>query len=149
MYKTLFTAAALICGIANAEQTLSIIKPDGVANHHIGEIVSKFENNGLQIKEMKMTTLTKKQAEDFYDVHRGRPFYDELTTFMSSGPVVIMVLDGNDAVAKNRAIMGATDPKKAEKGTIRAEFSKSMGENTVHGSDSVENAEKEIKFFFG
>ncbi|MBA2728860.1 MAG: nucleoside-diphosphate kinase [Parachlamydiaceae bacterium] len=130
------------------EQTLSIIKPDAVAGNHIGEIIALFEKNGLRIDALSMKQLTKQQAEDFYAVHRDRPFYKGLVDFMISGPVVILVLDGENAIAKNREIMGATDPMKAEKGTIRSNFAKSMGENAVHGSDSKEAAKTEIQFFF-
>lgn len=130
------------------QQTLSIIKPDGVANKHIGEIISRFEKNGLQIAGLKMVSLTPEQAAHFYAVHKDRPFYNNLVKMMTSGPVVLIVLEGDDAVAKNRQLMGATDPKKAEQGTIRADFAQSVTENTVHGSDSVENAEAEIRFFF-
>ena len=130
------------------EQTLSIIKPDGVERNLIGKIISKFEENGLTIKRMEMKHLTKKEAEGFYDIHRGKPFYDNLVAFMSSSPVVVMVLEGEDAVAKNRKIMGATDPAKAEEGTLRRMYAKSIDKNTVHGSDSLENAKKEIAYFF-
>lgn len=150
MLKILFTLlATLSIGIsAYAEQTLSIIKPDGVSNKHIGEIITRFENAGFHIAGMKLVHLSKERAEQFYAVHKGRPFFDDLTTFMSSGPVVVLALESDNAVAKNREMMGATDPKKAAAGTIRADFAKSMGENTVHGSDSVENAKTEIAFFF-
>lgn len=131
-----------------AEQTLSIIKPDGVANKHIGEIIARFESNGLHVAGMKMLKLNEQKAGDFYAVHKGRPFYADLVKFMSSGPVVVMVLEGDNAVARNRELMGATDPNKANAGTIRKDFSKSMSENTVHGSDSLENAKTEIEFFF-
>jgi len=130
------------------QQTLSIIKPDGVANKHIGDIINRFEKNGLQIAAIKMIKLTPEQAGKFYAVHKDRPFYNDLVKMMSSAPVVVMVLEGDDAVAKNRQLMGATDPKKATAGTIRADFSPSMTENTVHGSDSIENAKMEIEFFF-
>jgi len=130
------------------QRTLSIIKPDGVAGHHIGDIVKKFETNGLKVAAMKMTYLSSQNAGEFYAVHKSRPFYQELVQYMTSGPVVIMVLEGDDAVQKNRDLMGATDPKKADKGTIRAEFGKDIGTNTVHGSDSLENAKTEIAHFF-
>jgi nucleoside-diphosphate kinase len=130
------------------QQTLSIIKPDAVSSKHIGHIISRFEDNGLRVAAVKMTKLSKEQAEQFYAVHKERPFYTDLVEFMSSGPVVILVLKGEDAVAKNRALMGATDPSKAEKNTLRADFAQSVTKNAVHGSDSVENAEKEITFFF-
>lgn len=130
------------------QQTLSIIKPDGVANQHVGDIISRFEKNGLRIAALKMVQLSPEQASQFYAVHKDRPFFNDLVKMMSSGPVVILVLEGDDAVAKNRQLMGATDPKKADSGTIRADFSKSVTENTVHGSDSQENAKTEIDFFF-
>jgi nucleoside-diphosphate kinase len=133
---------------APKEMTLSIIKPDGVANKHVGDILSRFEKNNLQIAALKMVRLTPEQAGEFYAVHKDRPFYKDLVAMMSSGPVVLIVLEGDDAVAQNRRLMGATDPKKAEAGTLRADFAKSMTENTVHGSDSVENAKTEIAFFF-
>lgn len=130
------------------QQTLAIIKPDGVVNKHIGEIISRFEKNGLQVAAVKMIHMSPEQASEFYAVHKDRPFYKDLVKMMSSGPVVVMVLEGNNAVAKNRELIGATDPKQAEKGTIRADFGVSKTENTMHGSDSVENAELEIAFFF-
>lgn len=133
---------------AQKERTLSIIKPDAVAANHIGGVLSKFEGAGLKIVELKMVTLTKKQAEEFYEIHKERPFYPALTEFMSSGPSVVMVLEGDNAVAKAREVMGATDPKKAAPGTIRAEFAESVTRNAVHGSDSLDNAKKEIAFFF-
>lgn len=133
---------------AAQEQTLAIIKPDAVAGNHIGEILSRYEKNGLHIAALKMTRLNKQKAEAFYAVHKDRPFYKELTTFMSSGPIVVMVLDGENGVAKNRELIGATNPKEAAKGTIRADFAKSIGENAIHGSDSLENAKTEIAFFF-
>jgi nucleoside diphosphate kinase len=131
-----------------AEQTLSIIKPDAVKNHYIGSIVSRFEDEKLNIDAIKMTRLTKEQAEKFYAEHRERPFFNDLVEFMTSGPIVAIVLEGNDAIAKNRKIMGATDPKKADKGTLRADFAESMTRNAVHGSDSPEAAQREIQFFF-
>lgn len=133
---------------AAIEQTLSIIKPDAVQNNHIGEIISRFEQAGLKIAAIKMTTLSKDQAGKFYQVHRDRPFYRDLVDFMSSGPVVILVLEGNQAITKNREIMGATDPKKADKGTLRSDFAESVTRNAVHGSDSPETAKEEIQFFF-
>jgi len=131
-----------------AEQTLSIIKPDAVKANHIGAIIDRFEKNGLKVAAIKKVKLTKEDAKKFYAVHKDMPFYDDLTTFMASGPVVVMVLDGDDAVKKNRKIMGATNPAKAEEGTIRKDFAKSVQENAVHGSDSLESAASEIKFFF-
>jgi nucleoside-diphosphate kinase len=134
---------------ANAqEQTLSIIKPDAAAGNHVGAIIDLFEKNGLHIAALKMAKLTKEQASQFYAVHKDRPFYPELVNFMSSGPVVIMVLEGEGAIEKNRALMGATNPQQAAPGTIRALFAKSVGENAVHGSDAPETAKSEILFFF-
>lgn len=133
---------------AAQEQTLAIIKPDAVAANHAGEIISRYEKSGLHINAMKTARLTKQQAEKFYAVHKDRPFYKDLTTFMSSGPIVILVLDGDNSVAKNRELIGATNPKEAAKGTIRADFAKSITENAVHGSDSLDNAKTEISFFF-
>ncbi len=130
------------------EQTLSIIKPDAVGKHHIGDIISRFEKSGLQIVAAKMTHLSTKQAEGFYAVHKERPFFKDLVTFMTTGPVLIMVLEGPGAIAKNREIMGATDPKKAAPGSIRADFAKTIEENAVHGSDSPETAQFEIGYFF-
>lgn len=130
------------------ERTLSIIKPDAVAKNVIGQILSRFEKNGLKIIAMRHTRLTKEQAGEFYAVHKERPFYGELVQYMTSGPVVVLTLEGNDAVATNRKLMGATDPKKAEPGTIRADFADSISANAVHGSDSAENAAIEIKLFF-
>ncbi len=131
------------------ERTLSIIKPDGVERHLIGKIISKFEENELYPVRIEMKHLTQKEAEGFYDVHVGKPFFNELVSFMSSSPVVLMVLEGEDAVAKNRKIMGATNPANAEEGTLRRMYAKSIDKNTVHGSDSLENAKKEIAYFFG
>jgi nucleoside-diphosphate kinase len=130
------------------EQTLSIIKPDAVKKGVIGKIIDRFESNGLRIAAMKKMQLTDQTAGEFYEVHKERPFFGELVEFMTSGPVVVMVLEGENAVAKNRELMGATDPKEAEKGTIRADFAESIDANAVHGSDSLENADREIKFFF-
>jgi nucleoside-diphosphate kinase len=130
------------------ERTLSIIKPDAVAKNVIGQIYTRFENAGLKIVAAQMRHLTRAEAEGFYEVHRGRPFFNDLVNFMVSGPVMIQVLEGKDAVKKNRDLMGATDPKKAEKGTIRADFADSIDANAVHGSDSAENAAIEIKYFF-
>lgn len=130
------------------EQTLSIIKPDAVGKNHLGEIISRFEKAGLRVVGAKMKHLSQNDAEGFYAVHKERPFFKDLVSFMTTGPVFIMVLEGPNAVAKNRDIMGATDPKKAEKGTIRADLADSIDENAVHGSDSAENAKIEINFFF-
>lgn len=131
------------------EQTLSIIKPDAVKKGVIGKIIDRFESNGLRIAAAKKVQLSQKEAGQFYIVHKDRPFYGELIEFMTSGPVVVMVLEGENAIAKNRELMGATDPKKAEKGTIRADFAESIDANAVHGSDCAENAAIEIAFFFG
>ncbi|NQU65169.1 MAG: nucleoside-diphosphate kinase [SAR324 cluster bacterium] len=130
------------------ERTLSIIKPDGVKRGVIGNILNRFEAAGLKISAMRLLHMSKKEAEGFYAVHREKPFFKELTVFMSSGPVVVTVLEGDHAIAKNREIMGATNPKDADKGTIRSDFSDSVGENTVHGSDAPETAKVEIAYFF-
>lgn len=130
------------------ERTLSIIKPDGVKRNLIGKIVGKFEENGLEVVAMRQKQLSKAEAEGFYAVHRERPFFGELVEMMTSYPVVLMVLQGEGAVAKNREIMGATNPADAAPGTIRKEHALSIGENTVHGSDSLENAAIEINYFF-
>ena len=130
------------------ERTLSIIKPDAVSKNHIGDIYNRFEQAGLKVVAARMKHLTQKQAEGFYAVHKDRPFFKDLVGFMISGPVMISVLEGEDAVAKHRDIMGATDPKKAAKGTIRADFAASIDENAVHGSDSLDNAKVEISYFF-
>jgi nucleoside-diphosphate kinase len=130
------------------ERTLSIIKPDAVARNVIGEIYTRFERAGLQIVAAKMTWLARPDAEGFYAVHRERPFFKDLVEFMTSGPVMIQVLEGDNAIAKNRDLMGATDPKKAAAGTIRADFAQSIDANAVHGSDGPETAETEIEFFF-
>jgi nucleoside-diphosphate kinase len=131
------------------EQTFSIIKPDAVAKNVTGEIVSRFEKNGLRVVASKMLHLSKEQAEGFYAVHRERPFYNDLVSFMISGPVVVQVLEGEDAISKNRELMGATNPAEADPGTIRADFATTVDENAVHGSDALETAAEEIKFFFG
>ncbi len=130
------------------QRTFSIIKPDAVAKNVIGQIVSRFESNGLKVIASKMKHLSRLEAEGFYGVHRERPFFKDLVEFMISGPVVVQVLEGEDAIAKNRALMGATDPKKAEPGTIRADFAESIDANAVHGSDAPETAAVEIAFFF-
>jgi nucleoside-diphosphate kinase len=132
----------------SVERTLSIIKPDAVSKNHIGDIYARFEKAGLKIIAARMKHMTPGEAEGFYAVHKERPFFKDLVRFMTSGPVMVSVLEGNNAVAKHREIMGATDPKKAEKGTIRADFAKSIDENAVHGSDSLENARTEISYFF-
>lgn len=130
------------------EFTLSIIKPDAVAKSVIGQIYSRFENAGLTIAAAKMMHLTREQAEGFYAVHKSRPFFNDLINFMITGPVMVQVLHGDNAMAKNRDLMGATNPKEAAPGTIRADFADSIDANAVHGSDSVENAAQEIAFFF-
>ena len=130
------------------ESTLSIIKPDAVVKNVIGKIVDRFESNGLKIAAMKKVQLSQADAEAFYAVHASRPFFGDLVKFMISGPVVVMVLEGENAVLKNRELMGATNPKEAAKGTIRADFADSIDANAVHGSDSLENAKIEIDFFF-
>lgn len=130
------------------ERTLSIIKPDAVGKNHIGDIIARFEKAGLKIVAAKMIHLSKPQAEGFYAVHKERPFFKDLVGFMITGPVLIMALEGPNAIAKNRDIMGATDPKKAVPGTIRADFATSIDENSVHGSDAPETAVNEIAFFF-
>ncbi len=130
------------------EQTLSMIKPDGVARGLIGEVLGRFERAGLKIRALKLLHLSKSQALKFYEVHQERPFYDSLTTFMSSGPIVAMILEGDNAIQVNRDLMGATDYRKAAAGTIRADFAKEIEANIVHGSDSPENAANEIAFFF-
>lgn len=131
------------------ERTLSIIKPDAVAKNVIGKIYSRFEGNGLKIVAAKMKHLTREEAEGFYAVHKERPFFADLVKFMTSGPVMIQVLEGEDAVAKNRELMGATNPKEAAPGTIRADFASSIDANAVHGSDSLANAAIEVAYFFG
>ncbi len=130
------------------QQTLAIIKPDGVARKLIGPVVSKIENEGLSITAMKLIRMTKEQAKGFYKVHEGKPFYGSLTDFMSSGPCVVMVLEGEDAISRYRKLMGATDYRKADRGTIRREYATDIEKNVVHGSDSPESAEFEISYFF-
>ncbi|EOY8664112.1 nucleoside-diphosphate kinase [Campylobacter jejuni] len=130
------------------EKTLSIIKPDAVKKGVIGKILDRFESNGLRIAAMKKVQLSKEQAKNFYAVHKERPFFKDLVEFMISGPVVVSVLEGEGAVLKNRDLMGATNPKEAKAGTIRADFAESIDANAVHGSDSLENAKIEIDFFF-
>lgn len=131
------------------ERTLSIIKPDAVAKNVIGKIYSRFETNGLKIVEAKMLTLSQELAEGFYAEHKGRPFFAALVEFMTSGPVMVQVLEGENAVAKNRELMGATNPQEAAEGTIRADFASSIDANAVHGSDSPVSAAREIDYFFG
>lgn len=130
------------------ERTLSIIKPDAVAKGVIGKILDRFESNGLRVAALKKLHLSKAQAGEFYAVHKERPFFKDLVEFMTSGPVVVSVLEGDNAVAKNRELMGATNPKEAKAGTIRADFAQSIDANAVHGSDSLDNAKIEIEFFF-
>ena len=131
------------------EQTLSIIKPDAVSKNVIGEIYTRFEKANLKIIKAMMVHLTQEEAEGFYAVHKERPFFNDLVTFMTSGPVMIQALEGDNAVLKNRELMGATNPKEADTGTIRADFADSIDANAVHGSDSLENAKIEIDYFFG
>jgi nucleoside-diphosphate kinase len=131
------------------EQTLSIIKPDGVEKNLIGEVYSRFEKAGLQIVAARMLHLTREQAQGFYAVHKKRPFYDDLVSYMTSGPVMVQVLEGESAIDKNREIMGATNPADAAPGTIRKDFAASIEENVVHGSDGPDTASQEIAFFFG
>jgi len=130
------------------ERTLSIIKPDAVEKNVIGAIYSRFESNGLKIIAARLIRLSRADAEGFYDVHRDRPFFNELVEFMISGPAMVQVLEGEDAIKKNRILMGATDPKKAEKGTIRADYAESIQANAVHGSDAPETAAVEIAYYF-
>ncbi len=130
------------------ERTLSIIKPDGVRKNLIGEVIQRFEKNGLTPIAMKMLHLTKSEAEGFYAVHKGKPFYESLTTFMSSGPIVVMILEGENAIEANRKLMGATNPAEADEGTIRRQYADNIEQNIVHGSDAPETAATEIAYFF-
>jgi len=130
------------------ERTLSIVKPDGVQKHLIGEIIKRLEDHGLKVIALKMISMGKKEAEGFYAVHRDKPFFESLTTFMSSGPSVVMVLEGEGAISKTRGLMGATDPKQAKEGTLRCQFATNVENNVVHGSDAPETAAFEIKYFF-
>ena len=130
------------------ERTLSIIKPDAVGNNVIGKILQRFEDNNLKIVASKMMHLSKEKAEGFYAIHKDKPFFDKLVNFMISGPVIVQVLEGDNAISKNREIMGATNPDEAKNGTIRKDFARSIDENAVHGSDAVETANIEIKYFF-
>jgi nucleoside-diphosphate kinase len=148
MKRAFLTLSLFLASFLNAEETLSIIKPDAVEGHHIGDVISRFEKNGLQIAAIKMVRLTPQQAEKFYKEHEGKPFFKGLTEFMTSGPVVVMVLSGPDAIARNRELMGATDFQKAARGTLRKDFASSITKNAVHGSDSKESASREIPFFF-
>jgi len=131
-----------------SKRTLSIIKPDAVAKNHIGAIYDRFERAGLRIVAARMLQLTREQASAFYTVHQARPFFGELVDYMTSGPILVQVLEGEDAIARNREVMGATDPAQAEPGTIRADFATDVSENAVHGSDALETAATEIAFFF-
>ncbi len=135
--------------MSGKQRTLSIVKPDGVAKGVVGEVIRRFEAAGIRVVAMRMLRLSKAGAEGFYAVHRERPFFSSLTDFMSSGPIVVMVLEGENVIARNRALMGATDPKKADKGTIRADLAENVERNIVHGSDAPETAATEIKYFFG
>jgi len=130
------------------QRTLSIVKPDGVQKHLIGEVIKRFEDHGLKVIGLKMISMDKKEAEGFYAVHRGKPFFESLTTFMSSGPSVVMVLEGEGAISKIRELMGATDPKQAKEGTLRNQFAANIEKNVVHGSDAPETATFEINYFF-
>jgi nucleoside-diphosphate kinase len=130
------------------EKTLSIVKPDGVGKHLIGEVIKRFQNHGLKVVGLKMVSMDKKEAEGFYAVHRGKPFFESLTTFMSSGPSIVMVLEGEGAIAKTRELMGATDPKQAKEGTLRRQYAANIERNIVHGSDAPETAAFEIGYFF-
>ena len=132
----------------SVQRTLSIIKPDAVAQNRVGAIIERFETGGLKVVAAKMMHLSREQAEGFYAVHRERPFYNDLVAFMTSGPVLVQVLEGEDAIARNREIMGATNPADADPGTIRADFATNVEENAVHGSDAPETAQTEIAFFF-
>lgn len=148
LLSLLFAIMPFCLAHASAQQTLSIIKPDAVSAHHIGEIIARFEKAGLHVSGIKMVQLSPEKASAFYAVHKERPFFGDLVQFMTSGPVVVMVLEGENAVAKNRELMGATDFKKAAPGTLRADFAQSLTKNAVHGSDSLENAKTEVAFFF-
>ena len=130
------------------EKTLSIVKPDGVQKHLIGEVIKRFESHGLKVIALKMISMDKKEAEGFYAVHRGKPFFESLTTFMSSGPSVVMVFEGEEAISKARELMGATDPQQAKEGTLRRQFATNIEKNVVHGSDAPETAAFEINYFF-
>jgi nucleoside-diphosphate kinase len=130
------------------ERTLSIVKPDGVQKHLIGEVIKRFEDHSLEVISLKMIWMDKKEAEGFYAVHRGKPFFESLTTFMSSGPSVVMVLEGEGAISRTRELMGATDPKQGKEGTLRRQYATNIEKNVVHGSDAPETAAFEIKYFF-
>jgi nucleoside-diphosphate kinase len=130
------------------EKTLSIVKPDGVQKNLIGEVIKRFENHGLKVIALKMISMNKKEAEGFYAVHQGKPFFESLTTFMSSGPSVVIVLEGDGAISKTRELMGATNPKEAKEGTLRRQYATNIEQNIVHGSDGPDTAAFEIKYFF-
>ena len=130
------------------ERTLSIVKPDGIQKHLIGEVIKRFEDHGLKVIGLRMISMNKKKAEGFYAVHRGKPFFESLTTFMSSGPSVVMVLEGEGAISKTRELMGATNPQQAKEGTLRRQFAADIEKNVVHGSDAPQTAAFEIKYFF-
>jgi nucleoside-diphosphate kinase len=130
------------------ERTLSIVKPDGIQRHLIGEVIKRFEDNGLRVIALKMIWMDKNKAEGFYAVHRGKPFFESLTAFMSSGPSVVMVLEGDGVISKTRELMGATDPKQAKEGTLRRQFATNIEKNVIHGSDAPETAAFEIAYFF-
>jgi len=134
--------------LVSNERTLSIVKPDCLKENHIGEVLTTFEQNGLKVIGCKMLHMTKEQAEHFYAVHSARPFFDELVEFMSSGPILVSCLEGDNAIQKNRELMGATNPKEAQEGTIRKRFGTDIGNNAVHGSDAEETAKEEVAFFF-
>ena len=134
--------------MSNLEQTLSIIKPDAVERNLIEEIKNTFKNNNFKILKDKKIQITKTEAEEFYKVHQTKPFYNDLCSYLSSGPIIVMILEGKEAISQNRSLMGATDPKKAEEGTLRKMYGISIDKNSVHGSDSLENAKNEINFFF-
>lgn len=148
LFLPLSAQAACNCGKTTVQKTLSIVKPDAVSANHIGEISARFEKEGLKVVAAKMVKLTPEQAAAFYAVHKERPFYKSLVSFMSSGPIYVQVLEGEDAIAKNRILMGATNPKGAEPGTLRALYATDVEKNAVHGSDSLESAKQEIAFFF-
>ena len=148
LFSLAIAASCLLANFINAEQTLSIIKPDAVKNHHIGDIIARFESEKIDVVGLKMTRLSKKRAMKFYAEHKDKPFYQDLVNFMTSGPVVAIVLEGNGVIAKNRQIMGTTNPKESQENSLRAKFATSITENAVHGSDSVEAAQREISFFF-
>ncbi len=146
---SLIGAFLLSASLLYSDQTFSMIKPTAVKEHHIGGIINMIEQANLELVALKMQRITKEQAEAFYGEHKGKPFYNDLVAMMSSGPVVLMVVEGDNAVPHLREIVGATDPKKAAPGTIRASYGKSVGENAIHASDSPESAKREIAFFFG